>query len=327
MATTHLTNGHAKAACTNGHCCSSQTQNGYATTNGHSAESTPTKQVSTHNECQNTVNYLHSRIGNRSPTLGLVCGSGFGSIAQRISDSVTIDYADIPGFLVSSVAGHSGCLVFGQLCGQEIVCMQGRVHPYEGHKLQQCVYPIRVMALLGVKTLLLTNAAGGVNPDYNVGDIMIISDHIFLPGFVGGSPLVGPNDERFGPRFPACLDMYDAKLRSIARQAAKKLNAESFLREGVYTMALGPQYETAAEARFLRVIGTDAAGMSTCHEALTAKHCGLKIFGLSLITNKVVTDANIVTGPSHEEVLLVGKQRAQIATALLEEVIKQMNNE
>jgi len=279
-------------------------------------------EVSQYTECEEAVKFLRSKIGGRNPKIGLVCGSGFGGIALRLADSVSIDYCDIPGFLVSSVSGHKGCLVFGKLSGQEVVCMQGRVHPYEGHKLQKCVFPVRVMSVLGVKILFLTNAAGGVNPTYNVGDIMIIADHIFLPGFVGGSPLVGPNDDRFGTRFPPCLNMYDCSLREIAKKAAKKLNAESFLREGVYTMALGPQYETAAEARFLRIIGTDAAGMSTCHEALAAKHAGLKIFGLSLITNKVVTDPLEMTGPSHEEVLKVGKQRAEIATALIEEIIR-----
>jgi len=315
--TSHHTNGYAKSSknCTDcndncSHC------------NGYEAKA-PT---CTYTDCETTVKFLRARIGGRAPKIGLVCGSGFGSIAQKLADSVTINYAEIPGFLQSSVAGHSGCLVFGKLCDQDIVCMQGRVHPYEGHTLQECVYPIRVMSVLGVTTLLLTNASGGVNPEYNVGDIMIISDHIFLPGFVGCSPLVGKNDERFGPRFPAGLDMYDAELRAIARKAAKKLNAESYVREGVYTMAFGPQYETAAEARFMRVIGTDAAGMSTCHEALAAKHSGLKIFGLSLITNKVVTDTSIVKGPTHEEVLKVAKERAQTATALLEEIIKQISH-
>ena len=243
--------------------------------------------------------YLRT-IVPEAPEIAIVLGSSLGSFATHLENPITVDYRDIPNFLVSTVASHAGKLIFGKVGGKRVVCMSGRFHYYEGYDFEQLSIPVRVLKLLGVRALILTNAAGGVNPDYHPGDLMLISDHIKL---MGASPMRGSNDERIGPRFFDVTRMYDPDLRALA----KKLAEESALRvqEGVYFFMPGPQFETPAEIRAVRILGGDAVGMSTVTEALTAAHCGLPVLGISVITNMA---AGITKDPvSDEEVNVVGK--------------------
>lgn len=228
---------------------------------------------------QSAAEYIRAQVSFR-PTLGLVLGSGLGDYADTLEDAVRIPYAQIPNFPVPSIPGHTGALVFGRKCGQEVVVMQGRIHYYEGLPQRQITLPIRVLAALGVKTVVLTNACGGVNLNFRPGDLMLISDHINLSG---DNPLIGPNLDAFGPRFPDMSDLYTASLRLAIKQAAEKEGIA--LREGVYGMYSGPNYETPAEIRMYRTLGADTVGMSTVPEALVAGHCGLKVVGISCITN------------------------------------------
>jgi len=214
------------------------------------------------------------------PTIGLVLGSGLGDYADTLEDTVRIAYSDIPNFPVPSIPGHTGALVFGRKCGREVVVMQGRIHYYEGLPQQEITLPIRVLAALGVKTVVLTNACGGVNLSFTPGDLMLISDHI---NYSGANPLVGPNLDAFGPRFPDMSDLYTASLRKAIREKAQ--DAGIPLQEGVYAMYSGPNYETPAEIRMFRILGADTVGMSTVPEALVAGHCGMQVVGVSCVTN------------------------------------------
>ncbi|MEE6521857.1 hypothetical protein FKM82_020196 [Ascaphus truei] len=203
--------------------------------------------------------------------------------------------------------------------------MQGRFHLYEGHSILSVAFPIRVFSLLGVETLIVTNAAGGLNSEYSVGDIMFIKDHINMPGFAGQNPLRGPNEDRFGVRFPCMSDAYDRGLRSLAMDCAKELGFLDFTREGVYCMVGGPAYETIAECRMLQLLGADAVGMSTVPEVVTARHCGLRVFGISVITNMVVTSYESAAYAHHEEVLQTSQERAAALGALVTSFIGKMN--
>lgn len=223
--------------------------------------------------------YILERTSCR-PAVGMVLGSGLGDYADTLDNAVKIPYCEIPNFPVPTVPGHSGALVFGQKNGQSIVVLQGRIHYYEGLPMQEITLPIRVLAALGVKTLILTNAAGGVNTGFHPGDLMLLSDHI---NYSGANPLIGPNLDAFGPRFPDMSDLYCAELRRKIHAAAKEAGIS--LREGVYAMYSGPNYETPAEIRMFRVLGADAVGMSTVPEALVAGHCGMQVVGISCITN------------------------------------------
>ena len=227
----------------------------------------------------------------------------------------------------SLVAGHSGALVFGMLSGVPTVCMKGRFHAYEGYPLWKCSMPVRVMKLLGVETLMVTNAAGGVNADFQVGDVMIIKDHINIPGFAGNNPLKGANDERWGPRFPPMNKAYDSDLRKLVKRCAADLGMSSFIREGVYCMFGGPCYETVAEIRMIRVLGGDAVGMSTVHEVIVAQHCGLKVIGLSLITNRCVADWDSKEEANHAEVVEVGKLRAKDLENLVSRIVETLKRD
>ncbi|XP_072423613.1 purine nucleoside phosphorylase-like, partial [Chiloscyllium punctatum] len=210
-----------------------------------------------YDQYKTTADWLLART-NQRPTVAIICGSGLGGLADSLKDPVCFKYTDIPNFPHSTVVGHAGRLVFGSLSGTSCVCMQGRCHLYEGHPVWKMTFPIRVFRLMGVETLIVTNAAGGLHPDYKVGDIMLIKDHINLPGLAGINPLVGPNDERFGERFPCMSDAYDRALRRIASEVAKDLGYGAILQEGVYCTVGGPSYETIAECRMLRIIGADA---------------------------------------------------------------------
>jgi purine-nucleoside phosphorylase len=236
---------------------------------------------------------IQSRSGLK-PVAGLILGSGLGDLVAEMRDATAIPYGEIPHFPRSTVAGHVGRLLLGMLEDVPVVVMQGRFHFYEGYALQALTLPVRVMKVLGARTLIVTNAAGGLNPAYHPGDFMLISDHINMPGLAGANPLVGPNDERLGERFPPLARAYDAGLRALAHTVATAW-PEITLHEGVYAMVGGPSYETGAELRFLRMIGADAVGMSTAPEVVVARHMGMRVLGLSLITNKA-------TGVETEEV-------------------------
>lgn len=214
------------------------------------------------------------------PEFGLVLGSGLGPIAEEISDPVVVPYGEVPHMAVTTVSDHVGQFVAGSLSGRQVICMQGRLHGYEGHSPETIVYPIRLMRLLGVRALLLTNASGGINPGFAPGDLMLIEDHL---NFTGKSPLTGTNLDAFGPRFQDMSFIYDPGLRRVAERAAADCGIS--LRHGVYVGVNGPQFETPAEIRAFRVLGGDAVGMSTVFEAIAAAHCGLPVLAVSMITN------------------------------------------
>ena len=228
---------------------------------------------------RNAVEYIRSRT-DAEPSMGLILGSGLGDFADTLEDRLVIPFTDIPDFPAATVPGHVGAFVFGTKHGKSVVCLQGRLHYYEGHPMSLLSMPVRIMAKLGVKTLLLTNAAGGVNPSYRPGDLMLITDHI---NYSGMNPLIGVHEEEFGPRFPDVTDLYSSGLRLKLKLAA--VEAGINLRQGVYMMFSGPNYETPAEIRMARILGADAVGMSTVPEALVAAQCGLRVLGVSCITN------------------------------------------
>lgn len=206
--------------------------------------------------------------------------------------------------------------------------MKGRFHPFEGYPLSKCAMPVRVMKLLGIKVIIITNAAGGVNPNFSTGDIMLIKDHVNIPGFAGNNPLTGPNDERWGPRFPPMNKAYDADLRKKMKGVANELKMSSFLREGVYCMFGGPCYETVAEIKFIRdSIRADVVGMSTVHEVITAAHCGIRVLGMSLVTNCCIADENSTAEANHEEVLAVGRKRAADMENLVARFVQQVKQD
>ena len=227
-----------------------------------------------------------------------------------------VPYAEISGFPTAAVEGHANRLVVGRLTGAPVAAMQGRAHLYEGYSPQELGFPVRVMAQIGVRTLIVSNAAGGLNLDFQAGDLMLIRDHIFLPGMAGLNPLAGPNDDSVGPRFPNMTDAYDASLRQLAREI------EPGLREGVYVMAAGPSYETPSEAVYLRAMGADAVGMSTCPEVVTARHQGLRVLGISLITNVLTGDP-----VSHDEVLATADEAAGRFCRLVEAIVGRLGAE
>lgn len=228
--------------------------------------------------------YMRSRIGDRKPSVGIVLGSGLGKLADRIEDPITVPYREIPGFPVSTAIGHKGNFIFGRLGGKDVLAMQGRFHYYEGYPMELVTLPIRVMKVLGIGYLFVSNAAGGVNFDYRIGDLMIIRDHInLLP-----NPLIGKNMEEFGPRFPDMTRPYDPELIRRAELIASDLGL--FVRKGVYLAGTGPSYETPAEYKYFRLIGADAVGMSTIPEVIVARHSGIPVFGMSVITNEAHDD-------------------------------------
>ncbi|XP_012678369.1 purine nucleoside phosphorylase 4b isoform X2 [Clupea harengus] len=267
-----------------------------------------------------TTDWLLSRTRHR-PKIAVVCGSGLGILADGVTNKQTFSYEDIPNFPVSTVPGHEGRLVFGYVKDKACVFMQGRVHLYEGYTLCKVTYPVRIFKLMGVETIIVTNASGGLCEDYKVGDIMIIKDHINLPGFAGQHPLCGPNDERFGIRFPCMSDAYSKDLRKLALSVGSDLGYSNFIREGVYCMVSGPNFETIAEARMLHILGSDSVGMSTVPEVTVAKHAGLRVLGISLITNKVSLDYSREEKANHEEVLETGQMRAEMLQKLLQTLI------
>jgi len=244
------------------------------------------------------------------PRVGVVLGSGLGGLADALENRVEIPYGEIPGWPVSTAVGHAGVLVLGAVDGVPIAVMRGRAHLYEGVSADRAVFGVRVLGKLGIRSLVVTNAAGGINTAYRPGELVLISDHVNLQGT---SPLVGPNDEELGPRFPDMSDAYDPELRRLAREAAARLGIE--LREGVYAAWLGPQFETPAEIRFMRAVGSDLAGMSTVPEVIAARHMGVRCLGISVVTNMA---AGVLPEKiDHGAVLEVGARAAGSLTALL----------
>jgi purine-nucleoside phosphorylase len=236
------------------------------------------------------------------PDVALILGSGLGELAHDVQASATVPYADIPHFPRSTVQGHRGELALGQLSGCNVAVMRGRFHFYEGYALDQTTFPVRVLQALGARTLIVTNAAGGLRGDWQVGDLMRIADHVNLPGMAGQHPLRGPNDERLGVRFPALTDAYDAELGRLAHEIAAEVGIQ--MHEGVYGMLTGPSFETPAELRMLRLLGMDAVGMSTVPEVIVARHGGMRVLGISMISNIATPDA---PPANHEEVLAAGE--------------------
>ena len=270
-----------------------------------------------------TADYLKDRIlaANKAlPETAIVLGSGLGKLADSIDDPLVLPYGEIPHFKASTAVGHKGDLIVGMLGGKAVMAMQGRFHYYEGYTMEEVTYPMRVFATMGIKTVLVSNAAGAVNPDFKVGDLMIITDHIsFMP-----NPLVGPNKAEFGPRFPDMTEPYSCRLRDIALREAVKMGLT--LREGVYVAGTGPTYETRAEYKMYRIIGGDACGMSTVPEVIVARHSGMEVFGMSVITNQSA-DLGNGTVNDGDDVVRAADQAADRMTKLFTEIIKRSERE
>ena len=259
--------------------------------------------IPTHKDFDEAVASIR-QASSLQPRVAIVLGSGLSAVADAVTGSVRIPFGDIPHFPVSSIVGHQGHLVLGQLEGQPVAVMQGRTHFYEGYSAQQVTLPIRVLRLLGAETIILTNAAGGLNRSFHTGDLMLIVDHINMVGMTGVNPLRGPNDASFGPRFLDMSSAYDRGLRELTLQVAAELQVP--MQQGVYVGLAGPTYETPAETRFLRLIGGDAVGMSTTSEAVVARHSGMRVLGISGITNLVIDQVDGAAQTNHEEVLQAG---------------------
>jgi purine-nucleoside phosphorylase len=256
--------------------------------------------------------------GGDEARVGLVLGSGLGAFADDLEDAVAIPYEEIPGFARSTVEGHAGRLVLGRVAGTPVVVQQGRFHFYEGYALDEVTFPVRVLGLLGIKALVLTNAAGGLNNSFTQGALMLISDHLNL---MGTNPLLGPNDSRFGTRFPDMSEVYDREFQEAAIAEAHAMKIE--LKRGIYAALTGPSYETPAEIRMLRALGADAVGMSTVPEALVARHMGIKVLGISCITNMA---AGVLDRPiDHAEVMETGEQVRTTFTELLRRTIPKLS--
>jgi purine-nucleoside phosphorylase len=262
------------------------------------------KDFYSYEEYKQAADYIKGK-SKVQPEIGLILGSGLSPLADEIEGADYIPYTDIPHFPHSGVPGHAGRLVIGQLQGKPVVVMQGRSHLYEGYTSQHITLPVRAMQVMGVKTLIVTNAAGGINPTFAAGDLMLIVDHINFVGMASHNPLRGSNLDEFGPRFPSMTQPYDSGLANLARQTAQQLNLT--LREGVYVYLAGPSFETPAEIRFLKAIGADAVGMSTVPEAIVANHGGMRVLGFSSITNVAVQQLDSGMETTHQEVLETGK--------------------
>ncbi|HEY0828933.1 MAG TPA: purine-nucleoside phosphorylase [Bacilli bacterium] len=270
------------------------------------------------------ANYIRSKIGSLTPTIGLILGSGLGDIGNQIEESVFLPYNNIPNFPVSTVTGHEGRLVIGRLEGKTVIAMQGRFHYYEGYSLKKVAFPVYVMKLLGIKTLIITNAAGGMNRNFQAGDLMLITDHINL---TGDNPLIGPNEPGLGPRFPdmseAYYKPYGQLAHSLAREIKDHQGLELLLQEGVYCGISGPAYMTPAELTMLASLGGDAVGMSTVAEVIAANHCGLKVLGLSCITDMAIGEE--LQPLSHEQVVETANRTKPKFTRLLRLFVREVS--
>ncbi|MDF2946938.1 MAG: purine-nucleoside phosphorylase [Bacillales bacterium] len=263
-----------------------------------------------------SAEYIRNKINN-NPRVGLILGSGLGVLAEEVKNSVVIPYSEIPGFPVSTVEGHAGQLVIGDLEGIEVIVMQGRFHFYEGYEMDRVTYPVRVMKLLGIENIIITNAAGGINTSFEPGDLMIITDHINM---VGTSPLIGKNFNEFGTRFPDMSNAYNKEFINLAERVAVNLNIK--IKKGVYIGNTGPNYETPAEIRMGRVLGGDAVGMSTVPEVIVANHSGMKVLGISCISNMA---AGILDQPlTHDEVMETTEKVKSNFLKLVKNIVQEM---
>ena len=259
--------------------------------------------------------WIRERAGGRTPQIAIVLGSGLGGFFDRLTDAFTVDYGDVPGWPATAVAGHAGRLGIGTLAGKTVAVLSGRVHIYEGHDMDRVVFATRVMARLGIKALVLTNAAGGINAGFGKGALMVIDDHI---NFLGRNPLTGPNDDRFGTRFPDMTEVYSGRLRKIADEASRARGVA--VQHGVYIAVPGPSYETPAEIRAFRTLGADAVGMSTVPEAIAARHMGIEVLGISCITNMAA--GMLPETLTHAEVFEIANRVKDSFTALLEGIVE-----
>ncbi len=261
---------------------------------------------------------LKERIDGRQPEVGIVLGSGLGRLADVIEDPIVVPYRELPGFPVSTAVGHKGNFIVGRLSGKTVIAMQGRIHFYEGYGMDKVVLPIRVMIGVGIRTLFVSNAAGGTNLDYHVGDLMIIKDHInLLP-----NPLIGPNFDDFGPRFPDMTRPYDPSLIKLAMNIAKKEGI--LVHRGVYVGGTGPSYETPAEYKYFRLIGGDAVGMSTIPEVIVARHAGVPVFGMSVITNEAHDDYADDFENDGDDVVVAANAAADKMTTIITKMIEKL---
>lgn len=264
-----------------------------------------------------SVEFISSQVSSK-PKVGIILGSGLGGLTREIKIEKEIPYSEIPHFPVSTVEGHAGHLIIGELGGQPVIAMKGRFHFYEGWSMQDIAFPIRVMKFLGIKLLIVSNASGGLNPTFNIGDIMVITDHINL---MGTNPLMGPNESEFGPRFPDMKEAYDHKLIEKAFSIASKSGI--YLQKGVYAGVTGPTFETPAEYRYMHVIGADAVGMSTVPEVITARHMQIPVFALSIITDLGVVGK--ISDVSHQLVLEAANKAEPLMTKIIIEMLRQAN--
>ena len=266
---------------------------------------------------EKAANFVIEKVGDIQPQIGIILGTGLGPLADRIEERVSIPYGDIPFFPVSTVPGHIGQFVFGKIGGKKVIAMQGRFHYYEGYSSEEITLPIRVIKRLGATILIESNAAGGMNPQFAPGDLMIIADHI---NFMGINPLIGPNDEALGPRFPDMSNVYDEGLVKLTEGVAREEKIKIY--KGVYIGVTGPNLETAAEYRFFRATGADAVGMSTVPEVIVAIHCGLKVLGISCITDRCLPDA--LMPANIDEILKVAAAAEPVLTQLVAKVIEKI---
>lgn len=263
-----------------------------------------------------------ARHSARTPRIAIILGSGLGGFVDRMENVVAVPYADIPSFPVSTVPGHAGRLALGEVGDVPVVAMQGRFHFYEGYTPQQVIFPVRVMRLLGAEVLIVTAAAGGLNPAMAAGSVMLLNDHIGLPLLAGHHPLRGANDERFGTRFPSTTGAYDRELAAHAHEAAAERGVHLY--EGVYAMVSGPSFESPAELRFLRLAGADAVGMSTVPEVVAARHLGMRTMALCCVTNAALADSELGVEPHHADVLAVAAAAGENLSAIVEGVIARL---
>jgi len=269
--------------------------------------------------------WILEKFDGAKPSIAIICGSGLGQIGNQIKNAKIVSYAEIPDFPQSTVEGHHGNLIFGELNGVQVICMQGRFHPFEGYSVALCSMPVKIFKLLGVKLVILTNAAGGINTDYKTGDLMLLKDHVSLPILTLEHPLVGPNDPRFGPRFFPINNIYNKKLRDLFKQVAK--DCDISIQEGVYSSIGGPTYETVSDLKLLKLMNVDAVGMSTIHEAIVAGYCGMQVLALSVITDMVDYDFDSKYEPDHLEICKIANIACQRTEKLVTEFVKRVATE
>lgn len=283
--------------------------------------------VTEYDKLRESMQYVKS-ITKVVPKLGIICGSGLGDLVNILDNPVSIPYAKIPHFPQSTVVGHSGELVFGERDRVPVVCMRGRVHLYEGYDVIECIRPVRLMAMLGIEVLCVTNAAGNVNKNFKPGDFMVIKDHISFPSLAGENPLRGLHDDRFGDRFVTMSNAYNSELINDFEEVSIKLGLDRCVKRGCYAMVVGPTYETVAEARALKMLGADAIGMSTVHEVIAAHQMGVRCLGISLLTNDIMTDYSSMEDiVEHEHVVEMGARKSKEFVMLILAFIKSVRRE